>query len=139
MITSSTVTSHNSQLLKNFHVARNLASRELLCGCDFFCASLSLLHFYSFLLVHPLSMGCPVLVLCYFCDITGVFARWFSDCAAFLIWPSSALTSCSTAFLDRTFSVMALGLYVPVYSFGAFSIISIIEVWTCGVVHLCIG
>ena len=59
-------------------------------------------------------------------------AALLSDCYVLLLWVSSALTSCFAAVLALPFDVLARGLYMPVYSFGAFATFFILVFCTCG-------
>ena len=95
---------------------------------------MSLLNDSSLLIVRTLSVKWSVVVRCCHHDPSGVLARPFYDCSVLVVWPLPALTFCFSAVPDRTFSVQALGLYVMVYSFGAFATHSMIVVYTCGAV-----
>ena len=105
------------------------------CGCCFgSLCFLSLLNVFYFLFVWPLSAECPFVVCCYSHDLSGVVATQFFACAVFIVWPSSALTSCFAAISDCHFSVQDLGLYMTVYSFGEFATPSMLAFWTCGAI-----
>ena len=105
----------------------------------FLCASLYLLNDYYLLLVQPLSMGWPVVVLCCCHNLSGIVATPFSHCAVLVLWPSSTLNSCFAKVLACPFSVMAPCLYMEVYSFGAFTTLSMLAVLTCGAVRICLN
>ena len=78
------------------------------------------------------------MVLCCCCDLYGVVAAPFSECAVRVVCPLLALTSCFATVSNRPFNVHTCGLYVPVYSFDAFSSLSMLVVWVCGAVGICL-
>ena len=102
------------------------------------CESFYLLNASFLTFVQTLSVEWPVVVLCFFHDLSSVVDTPFFDCNFLVVWLLSALTSCFDAVLDRLLSVKACGLYLPVYSVGVFATLFMISFWTCGSVILSI-